>query len=392
MGHESPWQILPKPAVKIVQITTDNRNQYGGHSLPEPYFGTAPTGLLDGFADMPGVEVHVVSCASVKMEVPEKLAANIWFHQPYVTKLGWGRSLFLGCAWSVRRLMKRLQPDIVHGQGTERDCAMAAVLSGFPNVLTLHGNMRVHAKRPEQKGITYYKMAAALETFCLKRTDGVVAISSYTEELVKDLAPKTWLLPNAVDRRFFDVLPTQPDIPRILFVGSLDPRKNPLGLLRACAPMLRAGECTLALAGQFHAASTYGKEVLELMESLPGISLLGFLDRDALATEFRDSSLLVLPTFEDNCPMVVLEAMAAGLPVAASRVGGVPDLVEHERDGLLFDPHDPADVQSCIERLIHDSALRANFAIRGRTKALEKFHPQKIAERHLEIYREVLDR
>ena len=378
--------------MKIVQITTDNRNQFGDHSLAEPFFGTAPTGLLDGFSDMPGVEVHVVSCASVKMKAPEKLAANIWFHQPYVPKPGWGRALFLGCAWSVRGLLKRLQPDIVHGQGTERDCAMAAVLSGFPNVLTLHGNMRVHAKRPEQHGSSYYKMAATLETFCLKRTGGVVAISSYTQELVAGLAKKSWLLPNAVDKRFFEVRAQSPQVPRILFVGSLDARKNPLGLLRACEGMLREGECTLALTGQFHPDGGYGKEVMELAGSLPGVSILGFLDRNSLAAEFAKSSLLVLPTFEDNCPMVVLEAMAAGLPIAASRVGGVPDLVEHESDGLLFDPHDPADVRSCIERLIRDPALRAEFATRGRAKALEKFHPQVIAAEHVRIYREVLGR
>lgn len=376
--------------MKIVQITTDNRNQFGDYSLTEPYFGTAPTGLLDGFVGMPGVEVHVVSCASVKMEVPEKLAANIWFHQPYVPKLGWGRSLFLGCAWSVRRLMKRLQPDIVHGQGTERDCAMAAVLSGFPNVLTLHGNMRVHAKRPEQKGSSYYKMAAALETFCLKRTDGVVAISSYTEELVKDLTPRTWLLPNAVDRRFFDVQPDQPDLPGILFVGSLDPRKNPLGLLQACAPMLREGKCTLALAGQFHAASDYGREVVKLMESLPGISLLGFLDRDELAAEFKRASIMVLPTYEDNCPMVVLEAMAAGLPVAASEVGGIPDLISHGEDGLMFSPHDISSIRDALTRLIGDNEMRTSMGLAARAKAHAKFHPRIIAEKHLAIYREVL--
>jgi glycosyltransferase involved in cell wall biosynthesis len=155
---------------------------------------------------------------------------------------------------------------------------------------------------------------------------------------------------------------------------------------------LREGKCNLALAGQFHPASAYGKEVVELIESLPGISLLGFLDRDALAEEFGRSSILILPTFEDNCPMVVLEAMAAGLPVAASRVGGIPDLVSHESDGLMFDPHDPADIRSCIERLVRDPALCANFAARGRTKALEKFHPKVIAAEHVRIYREVLGR
>jgi glycosyltransferase involved in cell wall biosynthesis len=378
--------------MKIVQLTTDNRNQHKRYDLGNPYFGTAPTGLLDGFTGMPDVEVHVISCASHKTASPEKLAPNIWFHQPHVPKLGWGRSLFLGCVLATRHLIWDINPDIVHGQGTERDCAMAAVLSGYPNVLTLHGNMRVHAARGENRGRFYYKLAALLEGYCLKRTGGVVAISRYTEDLVKDLTPRTWLLPNAVDRRFFTITPEPQAVPRILFVGSIDERKNPLGLLRACEPMLRAGACTLTFAGQANASSPYVQDFLRSAAALPGVELPGFIGRDELGQQFGRSSLLVLPTFEDNCPMVVLEAMAAGLPVAASRVGGVPDLITHDQDGLMFDPSDPADVRACIERLVKEPETRARLGAAGRLTAQERFHPKVIAAEHLKIYREVLGR
>jgi glycosyltransferase involved in cell wall biosynthesis len=328
------------------------------------------------------------------METPEKLTPNIYFHQPLVSKWGWGRSLFLGCVSATRKLLKEIQPDIVHGQGTERDCAMEAVLSGYPNVLTLHGNMRVHAKRGENRGKArcYYQLAALLETFCLSRTDGVVAISRYTEELVKPLAAKTWLLPNAVDSRFFNVCPDlTPVVPRVLFVGALGERKNPLGLLKACEPMLRAGACTLAFAGEGTKGRPYYEEFRRLARELPGVEMLGFIGREALAEEFGKSTLLVLPTFEDNCPMVVLEAMAAGLPVAASRVGGVPDLITHEQDGLMFDPADEADLRGQIERLISSPELRVKLAEAGRVTALTRFHPREVAEAHLRIYREVLN-
>ena len=378
--------------LRIALVTTDARHWFGQFDSEIPNFGTAIQGLLQGFGELEDVEVHVICASPSPLKSPEKLAANIWFHHLHVAKPGWGRSLFLGVAWRIRKLVRELQADIVHGQGTERDCAVAAVLSGKPNVLTIHGNMRVHAKRRENGHQLYYKIAAFLETICLARTGGVVAISRYTENLVKGLAPRTWLLPNAVDRRFFDIAPEPPATPRILFVGSLDERKNPLGLLHACEPMLRAGECTLTMIGQSNPGHPYVREVIQLAAELPGVEMIGFIGRDELGGHFQHSSLLVLPTFEDNCPMVVLEAMAAGLPVAASRVGGVPDLVEHESDGLLYDPHDPADVRSCIERLVRDPALRAGFAARGRAKALEKFHPQVIAAEHVRIYREVLGR
>jgi len=330
------------------------------------------------------------------MEAPAKLADNIHFHQPFVSKWGWGRSLFAGCVAATRKLIREIRPDIVHGQGTERDCAMEAVLSGFPNVLTLHGNMRVHAKRTENRGgkaNCYYRLAALLESFCLHRTDGVVAISRYTEELVKPLASATWLVPNAVDRRFFEI---RPDVvmakPRILFVGALGERKNPMGLLKACEPMLRAGDCTLAFAGEGTKGQPYYEAFRAAAAELPGVEMLGFLGRADLAVQFARSAVLVLPTFEDNCPMVVLEAMAAGLSVAASRVGGVPDLIEHDADGLMFDPADPADVRETIGRLLGDPALRQRLGEAGREKARARFHPKRVAEAHLEIYREVLNR
>lgn len=378
--------------MRIVQITTDSREHYRDYQRPEPYFGTAPQGLLDGFRDYPDAEIHVISCSHVPTRVPEKIADNIWFHQPVVGKWGWGRTLFAGCVKSVRGLIREIQPDIVHGQGTERDCALGAVLSGYPNVLTIHGNMRVHAKREENRKQFYYKMAAVLEGYCLKRTDGVVAISRYTEELVKGITPRTWFLPNAVDRRCFEIEATPAAIPRILFVGAINERKNPIGLIEACGPMLRAGECTIAFAGEGNQTSAYLQAFMRLLETMPGLELLGFLDRDALAREFSRTTILVLPTFEDNCPMVVLEGMAAGLPVAASRVGGVPDLITHESDGLMFDPHDPADIRATLERLIREPETRTRLAAQGRITARERFHPRVIAGEHLKIYREVLGR
>jgi glycosyltransferase involved in cell wall biosynthesis len=286
--------------------------------------------------------------------------------------------------------VKQIDPDIVHGQGTERDCAIAAVLSGRPNVLTIHGNMRVHAKRLEYSHQLYYKIAAALEGFCLRKTDGVVAISRYTEDLVKPLCARTWLLPNAVDRRFFNITPVPPEIPRFLVVGSIGHRKNPIGLIETCEDMLSAGRCTIAFAGDGEHGSDYYRAFEQKLKTVPNLELLGFLDRDELAAEFARSTAVILPTFEDNCPMVVLEGMAAGLPVAASRVGGVPDLIEHDVDGLMFDPHRPADMKSVLEALATDCGLRQRLGAKARETATHRFHPRVSAGEHLRIYREVL--
>jgi glycosyltransferase involved in cell wall biosynthesis len=217
----------------------------------------------------------------------------------------------------------------------------------------------------------------------------VVAISRYTEELIKPFA-QTWLLPNAVDPRFFEVTPNPPLIPRFLVVGSICERKNPIGLIRACEELLRKGVCRLSFAGLGDLTSPYVIEFNRLASEIEGIELLGFLDRTALAVEFANSTGLILPTLEDNCPMVVLEAMAAGLPVAASRVGGVPDLIIHGETGLLFQPESDVDVINTINNLLINNELQKKIGRSARIHALTNFHPRVIANRHLEIYRDII--
>ncbi len=379
--------------MKIVLTTTDNRLHFGDWCAPEPYFGTAPEALLQGFCGLPDqVEVHVVSVSRRRMATPAKLKANIHFHQPLVSPWGMGRSLFVGAILAARKTIREISPDIVHGQGTERECALAAVFSGFPNVLTLHGNMRVHAKRGENKGKPYYRLAAFLEGIALRKTDGVVSISTYTDELVKPLVKQSWLLPNAADSRYFEAThkPTEP--PTVLFVGALDERKNPVGFIKACAPLFEGNGWRFRLCGTGAKGSAYLAELEALASKHTWIELAGWKSREDLLAEMERASLLVLPTFEDNCPMVVLEAMAVGLAVIASRVGGVPDLITDGKTGMMFDPSSPEDIKEVTGKMMADPDHRARVGQTGKAEALERFHPKVVALEHIRIYREVLNR
>src|SRR5438128_3471473 len=180
-------------ALKIAFTTTDNREPHKNYGAAEPYFGTAPAALLQGFEKFAHVEIHVVSCSQRQLNAPEKIAPNIWFHSLHVPKIGWLRTGYQGCIRAVRKRLKVIQPDIVHGQGTERDCAISAVFSGFPNVITIHGNMRLIAKVNRCAPFTYGWLAARCERFTLPRAGGVVCLSQYTERAVTDLARRTWL-------------------------------------------------------------------------------------------------------------------------------------------------------------------------------------------------------
>ena len=193
--------------MKIGFLTTDARESFPRCNPEWPCLGTAPEALLQGFARLPEAEVHVISCVQRPMRSPEKLADNIFFHCLHVPKTGWLRTGYQGCIRAVRKKLKAIQPDIVHGQGTERDCAISAVLSGFPNVLTVHGNMRLIARLNRARPFSYEWLAARLENFTLPRSGGVVCITNYTRDAVAGRVKKTWVAPNAVNAGFFDVQP-----------------------------------------------------------------------------------------------------------------------------------------------------------------------------------------
>jgi glycosyltransferase involved in cell wall biosynthesis len=377
--------------MRIAILATDEREPFKLYERATPQLHTAPAALLQGLAMIPEVEVHVISCIRQPVQSPEKLAPNIFFHSLVVPQIGWMKTFFQGCIRATRKKIREIAPDIVHGQGTERDCALDAIFSGYPNILTLHGNMRAIARVNRVPPFSYNWLAARLESFTLPRTEGIVCITNYTLNLVKPLARKTWVLPNAVDAGFFDVQPA-PDLsapPIGLCVGTIDARKNPNAFIRALDPVASKNKFRLLFASET-IKGKYGEEFRQLVRERPWCEHIGFLNREQLKARLATASFLALPTREDNCPMVVLEAMAAGVPVMASNVGGVPDLIQHEVNGLLCDPENPETFRAGVARLLEDRPFAARLATEARVQARQRFHPLVIAMRHLEIYREVI--
>jgi len=106
--------------------------------------------------------------------------------------------------------------------------------------------------------------------------------------------------------------------------------------------------------------------------------------------------VFVLPSIIDSggetegLGMVILEAMKSGLPVIASSVGGIIEIIKNEENGLLVPPKDPKSIAVAIEKLLSDSELRKKF-IENSKKTLEEFLPQTIAHQHLDIYHNLVD-
>jgi glycosyltransferase involved in cell wall biosynthesis len=123
------------------------------------------------------------------------------------------------------------------------------------------------------------------------------------------------------------------------------------------------------------------------------IRRLGLTSQVQLAGERRDvpkllarADFFVLSSASEGLPVSVLEAMAAGLPVVAARVGGVPEVVLDGRTGVLFRPRDPEELAAALERLVAQPALRRRLGSAGRARAEEWFDLEPFRRAHLELY------
>ncbi|MFZ9937799.1 MAG: glycosyltransferase family 4 protein [Luteolibacter sp.] len=379
--------------MKIVQITTDSREHYRTYGSGVPAFGAAPEALLEGFSGLPNVEIHVLSCLRQPVESPSKLAENIHYHALTVGRKGWMSSAYTGCILKTRKWMGELQPDLVHGQGTEKECAMCAVHSGYPNVVTIHGNMAELHRLGFQGHRLFGTIASVLEGHALARTRGVFCNSAYTESLVKPRARRTWRVPNPIREAFFRPATGTPaeDTPMILNVGLVTPRKRQLELLRALRDLAQDGHAfKIVFAGGLSENTEYGRQFAMELRSAEkeGIAeFAGFLDADQLIALMDRCSGFVHYPSEEAFGLVVAEAMARGLKFFGADLGGIRDIAE----GIPS-----AEAHESMPSL---SAGIANWLQAGAPRQPEaadeiarRYHPKIIAARHLQIYREVLER
>jgi glycosyltransferase involved in cell wall biosynthesis len=376
--------------LRVAILTTDNRGPFQQHHLERPWFGMAPEALLQGLEEIPELEVHVVSCIRKRVNAPEKIGRNIWFHSLVVPKIGWIRTGYSGCLIAVRRRLRRIQPHLVHGHGSETEGAMCAAFSGYPNVITPLGIMREMARITHARPGSFYWLSSLLEGIAFRRSLGVLGNSRYTIEKVRDRARRVWLVPNAIrEAFFFEPLPqTPPSECLLLNIGTVTAYKQQNELLDVFEQLHREGlrfkARFLGLAGR---QGAYGARFLDRIQNSPYIAHSGFQSLPEVISEMDAASGLVHVSQIESFGLVVAEALARNLKFAGFCSGGVADIVETVDGAECFAGGDWEGLRTSLSRWIKAGAPRPTQAaatIRAR------YHPSEIARQHLRVYREAL--
>ena len=226
----------------------------------------------------------------------------------------------------------------------------------------------------------------------------VVCVSSHgRSQLMTHVATEHWdklrVVHCGVDVSLFD-LAERRDGERaleILTVGRVVPVKGQSLLVESVAALRERGvEATLTIVGD-------GPELPALRALAAGLGVAdrvrfeGAVGQDEIRGYYERADVFALPSFAEGLPVVLIEAMATGHPVVASRMTGVPELVEEGVSGLLVVPGDGADLTRALERLLREPAARRREMGRaGRAKVEAEFDLERTADHLLDLYRELI--
>jgi glycosyltransferase involved in cell wall biosynthesis len=303
---------------------------------------------------------------------------------------------------TVRQVAESWQPDIIHAHGW---CAFSSYWTGGPPlIVTLHDHglrcpkrTLLRARNECSTGIGPGCMTCAGDQSAAKRA-GLAGAMRWSVPKLAAHASKFIAVSRSVAQRaaqggvarskitvipnFSDTASREPGMapakPTVLFVGPETPHKG-RSVAVAAFSQLPSGTATLVLVG------------CEAPVHADGVMNLGYLRPAELWEQYRQATIAVAPAvWPEPCPTVVIEAMAHGLPVIGSRIGGIPDLVEEGSSGLLVPPDEPARLAESMRVLLADRELRDRLAAGARERSL-KFDTEVVVPQVMDVYESTLN-
>lgn len=281
-----------------------------------------------------------------------------------------------------------------HRYGHVLQAAAVAWRTGTPLVVSTHYHPADRREPPLKRGalriqdhvfgMTAYHVARAL-----------IVESDLEAGLVSEFAPRAKVrkIPPGVDLEEWahprdDPVPVGLPQDFLLYAGRVASNKGLEGLLRSLAQVPRSERPPLVILGPDWGEQAALEAVARSLGIADQISFLGRLDRPAYRGVFRAARAFVLPSEWEAFGLVLLEAMAADLPIVATSVGGVPEVLEQGRSGLVVPYGDLPALAGAIRTVVHDEGRRAELVRAGRARVAELTWA-KCVERHRALYREL---
>ncbi|MCK4325789.1 glycosyltransferase family 4 protein, partial [bacterium] len=295
--------------------------------------------------------------------------------------------------------MLQARTEIIHGHCYMYFPLDVSALASFVKKIPLVVNPYLAELGPPSiAGRIYRRTVGRL----IMNAEMVIAISQYEKHLIQQwgYCPKAMeIIPPGVDlKEFADVkhniyqkygLGKNDYI--VLFVGRIDWMKGVDILIEAAPEILkRVPETKIVVVGPDFGMKRRLEYMVREKKLERNIVFLDALSRSDVISAFKNATVFVLPTRYEAFGIVLIEAMAAGLPVVASSCSAIPYVVEHGENGLLFPTNSYNDLAGCVIRLLRDTELRRKMGEAGYSEVRHKYDWQKNITRLEDLYRYLL--
>jgi len=342
--------------------------------------------LVRGLSKLNGLDIHVVT-EDPGCSKPEQAQ---WDKIPIHRLPRKSRYTLINAIGPARRQMisylQKLAPDVVHAHDV-----YGLMIQGLsiPRVFTIHGQIY---KDTRVSGGRFPRLRSVLWKYIEQNgwanQPHVISISPYVREQLAGIVKGTiHNIDNPIGEDYFK-LERKEEPTRIFCAAAICPRKNTLMLVKSFTRLLESGiNAQLRLSGG--GESKYIDLIYHFIHEQgldKNIKLLGRVSYETIQNEMAHASVFILVSLEENSPMGIEEAMAAGVPVITSNRCGMPYMVRDCESGFLVNPNDPNDIARRLEQILTNDQLRCAMGVKGREIALERFHPAKVAARTREVY------
>lgn len=263
--------------------------------------------------------------------------------------------------------------------------ALLARAAGVPVIFHLHGSEMKTFVRQQPT------VVQNLISWVLAQQSVVVVLSQSWADYVRSISPKArvQILPNYVAMPELDSVGAKSaGKVKLLFLGLVGSRKGVYDLLpafqRACAT---CGDLELTIGG--NGEVDRAQELARELGISNRVHFAGWVSGDDKVRLLREADIYVLPSYNEGLPVSILEAMSWGVPVISTRVGGIPELISHEQDGMLIDAGDREALTDAILRLSQNASVRHAMGQAARNRVAGGFSRAVIVPQLEGIYREL---
>lgn len=323
-----------------------------------------------------------------------------WLHPLKGSLPGWVMRLEYSWAVSqkIKELVSRYSVDIVESCEARAEGFWYYLFRSHPPlVIKLHTpEGLVYQLNREARSRDHF-FIEKLEEYWLLKAKQLVGLSQAITDLTRDYygikLNNIPIVPNPIDTSFFKCAPLSQEENTVLYAGRLEFRKGVHVLIRAIPRILeKAPQTKFVLIGNDCGMKDYLLRKIQEFEIEKSVMILGQLPREQLVEWYQRSSVCVVPSLCENHPYVVLEAMACGRPVIATRVGGIPEIVQHEQNGLLVEAGSVSGLAEAILRLSSDGNMRDTLGANARKTMEARYAPERVVGESVSLYEKIIRR